>query len=558
MTTFRSARPFGDGLLAWFPFLVIFVMTPVNIYFTNQLDFGYEPKILLPFLGAALLLLFAMIGLCFLRGVWVSRLVDALFYLGLFLVLSDTLSPLRWGLMDGSEELREGGTSIAIQFALATILGLAWYAVPGSVVRAFGLPLVLVVVAWQVVTLGQILVREPTYAMASARGVPTTTSRIKNFPNIYQFVFDGYSSLLFAQTADLTNLSDNLRGFTFFRRNMSNYVVTDVSVPSFITGRLFKGGSLKDFQLQAKSGGLRYELQKLGYEISIYAPDRSRLWTYDAASHIYTSKEMNIGSDPWFRLVQTTAVRVAPEILKQESLVLANYILFGEKADYSIYKSQSVPLVERLIEDESGRPGRGQYVYAHLILPHAPYLWDGNCTLRQQTDFFEQTLCANKLIKDFIDKLKQLGRYDESLILIQSDHGWHQIHRTLLFTTPHVENDRYDTEEFSRRLHSLLLIKPPIAGPAPLFVSEEVSQLVDIPATVYDVLDLAPPPNDGHSVFALDEVRDREISVFGGIDADIGRSKLFGSSHATLGHFGYVPDRGWTVRPDLEATHEGW
>jgi hypothetical protein len=558
MTTFRSARPFGDGLLAWFPFLVIFVMTPVNIYFTNQLDFGYEPKILLPFLGAALLLLFAMIGLCFLRGAWVSRLVDALFYLGLFLVLSDTLSPLRWGLMDGSEELREGGTSIAIQFALATILGLAWYAVPGSVVRAFGLPLVLVVVAWQVVTLGQILVREPTYAMASARGVPTTTSRIKNFPNIYQFVFDGYSSLLFAQTADLTNLSDNLRGFTFFRRNMSNYVVTDVSVPSFITGRLFKGGSLKDFQLQAKSGGLRYELQKLGYEISIYAPDRSRLWTYDAASHIYTSKEMNIGSDPWFRLVQTTAVRVAPEILKQESLVLANYILFGEKADYSIYKSQSVPLVERLIEDESGRPGRGQYVYAHLILPHAPYLWDGNCTLRQQTDIFEQTLCANKLIKDFIDKLKQLGRYDESLILIQSDHGWHQIHRTLLFTTPHVENDRYDTEEFSRRLHSLLLIKPPIAGPAPLFVSEEVSQLVDIPATVYDVLDLAPPPNDGHSVFALDEVRDREISVFGGIDADIGRSKLFGSSHATLGHFGYVPDRGWTVRPDLEATHEGW
>jgi arylsulfatase A-like enzyme len=179
--------------------------------------------------------------------------------------------------------------------------------------------------------------------------------------------------------------------------------------------------------------------------------------------------------------------------------------------------------------------------------------------LSDHTSVHEQTSCATKLIKEFVNKLKQLGRYDDSLIIIQSDHGLEKIGTEPMFKIPQLKAGHYD-ENFSLRLHSLLLIKPPASGTAPLRISEEVSQLVDIPATVYDILDLAQPPNDGHSVFALDEVSDREISVFSGPRFNFGRAfgTLFKSSHTTLGHLGYNPARGWTTRPDIEATHEGW
>ena len=62
----------------------------------------------------------------------------------------------------------------------------------------------------------------------------------------------------------------------------------------------------------------------------------------------------------------------------------------------------------------------------------------------------------------------------------------------------------YELDEFSSRLHALLLIKPPNSAAVPLRFSQEVSQLADIPATVFQVLGPAPAPNDGHSVFALD------------------------------------------------------
>jgi arylsulfatase A-like enzyme len=216
--------------------------------------------------------------------------------------------------------------------------------------------------------------------------------------------------------------------------------------------------------------------------------------------------------------------------------------------------------MERLLTDEADRPGHGQYVYAHLILPHYPYVWDGECRLNKRTGFIDQTSCATNLIKDFVGKLKQLARYDDSLIILQSDHGTSGVDAEPFFPLPRLEAGQRASEEFSKRLHALLLIKPPDAGAVPLRVSEDISQLADIPATVYDLLDAVPPPTDGHSVFELKAVGDREISVFSGINSNFGQSldTLFRTAHASVGHLSYNPQRGWTLHPEIAATHEGW
>ena len=559
----RLGGSLAEALLAWFPFLVVFLMMPLNIYFTNQIDFGYNHNILLPFLGAAVLSLIAMFGLSLLHRGLAPKIVYALFFLGLFFVLSDTLVPLQWGLMDGTELLREAGSSIAIQVALAIVLTVGWFVLPRSVVKGFGLPLVLVVLAWQMVMLIQIVVKQPTHMIVAAEAEPATSGQVEKRPNVYHIVFDGYSSLLFLKAAEQTKFTEELHGFTFFQNNMSNYPTTDASLPSFLTGHLFKGGSFKEFQVQAKVSGLRKELQKAGYEISIYAPNKSRFWMYNGASYVYTSEDLSIGNkNVRARLAQMAFVRIAPEVLRRDTLRLTNKIFFGRNADYGYYKRLSVPLMERFLADEVDRPNSGQYVYLHVILPHPPYVWDGDCRMKRKTNFEEQTLCATKLMKDFVTKLKQLGRYEDSLVILQSDHGRSGIDADLVFKAPPSKvRDKVNSwrkylevDSFFLRLHSLLLIKAPASDAAPLRVSKQASQLADIPETVYRTLGLTSPPNDGHSVFALDEVKDREISVFPGARA-ITRERRH---RATLGHLGYNADRGWSVHPDIEATHEGW
>ncbi|MCS3981907.1 hypothetical protein M2191_006590 [Bradyrhizobium japonicum] len=83
-----------------------------------------------------------------------------------------------------------------------------------------------------------------------------------------------------------------------------------------------------------------------------------------------------------------------------------------------------------------------------------------------------------------------------------------------------------------------------------------------IPATVRGLLKLPPQPGDGHSVFDLAGAGEREISVFTGFyNRNIdGQVMVLGGNvdRATLAHIGYRESRGWTIQPDVEATHEGW
>src|SRR5688500_10753081 len=101
------------------------------------------------------------------------------------------------------------------------------------------------------------------------------------------------------------------------------------------------------------------------------------------------AKEM-FAPSPTAQLAQITFVRVAPTFLKEESLALSDaaisalvrpppgLTLEGSPARYGFYKRMSVPLVRQFLQEEEGRPDSGQYVYVHALMPHSPYVWDGD------------------------------------------------------------------------------------------------------------------------------------------------------------------------------------
>jgi hypothetical protein len=110
------------------------------------------------------------------------------------------------------------------------------------------------------------------------------------------------------------------------------------------------------------------------------------------------------------------------------------------------YTSNAMQTVERTWGNILSLP-HGHAAFIHLMLPHFPYSFGRNCATRpllewkenlehvpreQRTEhiqaeryqlYFEQMDCVLALIDNLLDRLRQAGMLDDSIILVHGDHG---------------------------------------------------------------------------------------------------------------------------------------
>ena len=111
---------------------------------------------------------------------------------------------------------------------------------------------------------------------------------------------------------------------------------------------------------------------------------------------------------------------------------------------------------EKMMAQEGRLSATGRYTMVHVLVPHAPHRLSADCNYTlgsTPTGPMEQTHCALKMIREFITLLKDLGRFNDSLILIHGDHGG-PYRSTNDTSTVRV------TEGRSRSLNTVLLVKP--------------------------------------------------------------------------------------------------
>ncbi len=172
----------------------------------------------------------------------------------------------------------------------------------------------------------------------------------------------------------------------------------------------------------------------------------------------------------------------------------------------------------RRFTDESSL-GRGKpiYKFIHLITPHPPMVVDqGNLPARiplehTRENFKRQSGYTLDSVVGFLDKLRALAIYDDSTIIIQSDHGGGES-----FKLQETESGQW-IDSLKSRLRvwgavlPLLLVKPAQSGGL-LRISEAQVELNDLPATISALLRL-PENFGGKNVFAVKggEIRDRRF-----------------------------------------------
>jgi len=338
-----------------------------------------------------------------------------------------------------------------------------------------------------------------------------------NKPNIYHLVFDSYGNN-FWETLDVINKHDKFKGFVHFPNTFANSEYTKLSVPSFLSStrpmnlnfKMFKNDEIYDDEKNLfnilKSNG--YKIHQYGWKKMYQSADN-----YYSAFNFYPSDHQlrNLISLITFKITphfshktiieknfmfkESRYEKPLPGFLKRIGQKDNNFLTYGAYARAIV----GIELMQKAIDEEKNRSDFGNYVFMHTLVPHIPYNVDRSGQITKvETDYYEQSAGTTNIISHYLDVLRELGKYENSIIILQGDHG----------------PVRYKTENFAKYKYKQKLPDEFFKDPMTMFVVKEsnskkkiyqdkrMTQLIDITPTI---LELAGIENkfkfDGTSVF---------------------------------------------------------
>ena len=550
---------FIDAELKWYilattPITVIFCLIPFELYFNAKAYWHWNISIPVHFSLAGIIL---YIVLCILirisykihkmAPVYISV---GLFVAGFFILMADVFAPLQTNLLDGTKLISDESvkyTLIETIILLSLFCAMFMLKMRSSINIAIPISIILIIIS---IGYFVVILKHPDPKTDTPKN-QAANPHIKG--NVYHLVLDEMqtdAALILLRENKLQNL---FTGFTLFKNNISSYLYTKSSFPSYMTGTLYKEGQLAEWQQSFNERGLLKQLSENGYNTVFYSPRKQWCNSYisecRSLDEIYVTTT-RIGSPQYKDFIQIWFARIMPNPFSNEALA------FGEKMGDAVtsffgLKKENIPLsisegkepfastimLKELINSEKNRPAHGQYIYAHAILPHGPYVMSPTGEYRPDLrgkgtrGYYNQVALAFDLVSKFLIELKRLKRYEDSTIIVHADTG--HGHRgfiskndsKIVGTIDKIVNEKkklflnnalkWNKNQILSRTMALLMIKPQNAR-TNLIVSERKSQLIDVYPTIVDMLNLTKPKEkiDGISLISNNFPLIRKASFF--------------------------------------------
>lgn len=470
--------------------LIIFIVTTNTLWLKNQRDLNYNLELLLPFVG--LFFLSLIIGCLLLR---LSNykpfqyLLWSYYFIGPFFLLYNYLRKIPFLFLETG-----GGVFLfLVVFLIATII-LTLKIKPLSALHFFSIfgSLLLLLEIYQFIDKYRPL-ESPNFS-AVRQISPEVKDR--KLPNIYHILFDEFQTDKFVITLT-PEVKKQFSGFVFFPENTTIYGRTGMSVSSILQGKSYDFISPQtDYQTNAfnSESSILYWLKMAGYSTHFYLHvnlEERKLIDFLTVHSQYAKVDDFRLLFPAFRKLWIYAN--LPEYIsrhftdQKEIAHLKNKNLLSDSVLTTSYHA-----FRRYLNDEGNLPDSNRYTYIHLIIPHFPDIFSSDCSYTKdlkKTNTLEQSRCATLLMVKFIQKLKELKRFDNSLIIISADHGsWYILKDGELVS---LDQDYYGLEWSRARSRTLLLIKP--AGTSDnteMVVSNAESTLLDIAPSIVRAISL--------------------------------------------------------------------
>lgn len=510
--------------------LQLLVFGPHSVYSTNLREFSAPFWTLAVHLAPLLIAIGA--GLAALGALLPRRIfphyVAGLVAIGVVLWAQGNLMVGDYGVLDG-QSIDWSGQAGRNWYELAL-----WISVPLAAIvfarRLFPTAVFAsrVLVALQTGLLAVTAMQADPEAASKWQGPPDAIFELSSGQNTLHFVLDGFQSdvLLDILEADRAEMDRRFTGFTFFTNHLGAFPTTMVSIPAMLTGAVYRNQEpVQQFlDKEFERASLFSVLRARGYRV-----DAASGLTYDrsAASHYYKVPTPYVTYDAYtqfagWQLADLALFRHSPHVLKPWIYNEQRWRLqtmFGRSVDAAGRRYMPVN-GQAFMADYTARARVGHdeptYKYLHLGIPHWPVSVNAECeyigarSLRRP-NYTNQARCGLERIAAFLDKLRELGLYDRSLILLTSDHGVGIPPRGFtgdrdIFGGP--------LADVAGSALALLVVKPP-GSTGPVRISEAPTTIGDIPATIAGTLGLS-HPFPGTSAVELDEhaPRPRQYALY--------------------------------------------
>ena len=276
-------------------------------------------------------------------------------------------------------------------------------------------------------------------AVASVGTIPAELTELEldppdegDLPDVYYVILDRYAGsngLAAAYDFDnepfLTALEE--RGFDVARNAHANYIKTPLSLASSLNMEFVDAEALK---AEAESGDDREPIHRaLGRHLAVPSALKELGYRYIHVANWWTPTATNVDADRTFRydgqdefstvLAQTTLLRAFTEPEAAPT----------DPWDWRVLRGHSAYALDRL--DEIPELPGPKFVFAHLLLPHDPYVFDrdGSFMDRDQVAAQGQPESYRRQLSYLNDRMLQMvdniiaGSGEDAVIMIQADEG---------------------------------------------------------------------------------------------------------------------------------------
>lgn len=529
-----SLRLIRTLAIAAMPIVSICCFTTLAIYVGNSTEFAMSfvdvLLVVLPYAIAAIVAL-GLLSLT-MNEHGRSRFEAVMCALAILLWLQSNILVWSYGVFDGSNiNWMVGAWRGALDTAIWAVV--LWLAI--SAFDRFGKALLVgavVTFAIQLIASTTTLLDDPDVLQerdiaANLEG-RDATMRFSREKNIVHIVMDGFQSDIFsvilADTAE-RDFKSELRGFTFFDQHLGAYPYTQLTLPALLSGKLYRNKEPVESFIGSTLRGptITNAAFAAGYEVDIAAPtalknvyvqgDTSNAYGISPSGHVDGS---DFARSDAAKLMDLALFRGVPHFAK--ALVHRDELwVFQATAQTNAYlQLQYFSDLAYLNNLATGmRVDRDVPVYKliHVMLSHRPIVGDERCEFSGRQAETRDAVrthaqCGLLGVLAVLQRMKDLGIYDSSLIVLMADHGaWVPVQ-------DFAESDTVSALTVAMAT-PVLAVKPP--GTIGEFqISSAPSSIIDVAATIADVAGLAVDFN-GQSVFSIDAnaMRHRRHLVYG-------------------------------------------
>lgn len=421
---------------------MLFLYAPLEMFFYNQDDFWFDMYDLLP----VLFLLFfgsiaistAVLSLCciFLSELYrillpICCIVFAATYVqGNFMV--GNLPPL-----DGTEvnwdNYSSGRIQSVILWVTVTVLICALYKILHmekfcKVVNVAGICMTLMLL----ITLISICVATKGYkskmdALITVKG-EYAMSKDANFIILMLDAVD--SQTLYDMMAVHPEYREIFEDFTYYPNTMTVYPFTKHAVPYIICGEWYENQMpFQEYNVNAyKDSPFLRLLEDRGYELNMYEEDLPLL-----DDSIYRFVNVPDGkykvSSYWdFAKLQVKLVglRYAPFDLKRACIFNTNRfsVLRDSSKMYPVFSANNALFYQSVQEENIIYCDEKQFKFIHIEGAHVPFQYDKDVNIINDGSYESNIEATMTITSAYLDKLKEADVYDNSVIIVMSDHGY--------------------------------------------------------------------------------------------------------------------------------------